>query len=105
MYSSEHLEDVINVLERHKYNYTPFSHRNGKCSINSELLLKQLKLNEEEIRNKAIDDFVEALKGKYEEEGFDKYLRVDDYYSYRDSCAMLEKYIDKIAEQMKKGEV
>ena len=53
--------------------------------------------------NKAIDEFAEMLKEKYEEHNLDLCLRQNDYYSYANSCIQLENYIDKIAEQMKAG--
>lgn len=53
--------------------------------------------------NKAIDEFAEMLKEKYEEHNFDLCLRQNDYYSYSNSCMLFESYIDKIAEQMKEG--
>lgn len=56
---------------------------------------------EAEIRNKAIDEFAEMLKEKYEEHNFDLCLRQNHYYSYSNSCMLFESYIDKIAEQMK----
>lgn len=52
---------------------------------------------------KAIDEFAEMLKEKYEEHNLDLCLRQNDYYSYANSCIQLENYIDKIAEQMKAG--
>lgn len=57
----------------------------------------------EEIRNKAIDEFAETLKEKYEEHNFGLCLRQNDYYSYSNSCMLFENYIDKIAEQLKAG--
>lgn len=57
----------------------------------------------ERIRAKAIDEFAEMLKEKYEEHNLDLCLRQNDYYSYANSCIQLENYIDKIAEQMKAG--
>ena len=56
-----------------------------------------------EIRTKAIDEFAEMLKEKYEEHNFDLCLRQNDYYSYSNSCMLFESYIDEIAEQMKGG--
>lgn len=56
-----------------------------------------------EIRAKAIDEFAEMLKEKYEEHNFDLCLRQNDYYSYSNSCMLFESYIDEIAEQMKVG--
>ena len=53
-------------------------------------------------RNKAIDEFAEMLKEKYEEHNFDLCLRQNDYYSYSNSCMLFESYIDEIAEQMRK---
>lgn len=58
---------------------------------------------EKEIRAKAIDDFAEMLKEKYEEHNFDLCLRQNDYYSYSNSCMLFESYIDEIAEQLKAG--
>ena len=54
-------------------------------------------------RNKAIDEFAETLKEKYEEHNFGLCLRQNDYYSYSNSCMLFENYIDKIAEQLKAG--
>lgn len=59
---------------------------------------------EREIRAKAIDEFAETLKEKYEEHNFDLCLRQNDYYSYSNSCMLFESYIDEIAEQLKAGE-
>lgn len=53
--------------------------------------------------NKAIDEFAEMLKEKYEEHNLDLCLRQNDYYSYANSCIQLENYIDKTAEQLKAG--
>lgn len=53
--------------------------------------------------NRAIDEFAEMLKEKYEEHNFDLCLRQNDYYSYSNSCMLFESYIDKIAEQLKAG--
>lgn len=64
---------------------------------------KEVELSEKEIRAKAIDEFAEMLKEKYEEHILDLCLRQNDYYSYANSCIQLENYIDKIAEQMKAG--
>lgn len=58
----------------------------------------------EDYRNKAIDEFAEMLKEKYEEHNFDLCLRQNDYYSYSNSCMLFESYIDKITEQMKAGD-
>lgn len=54
---------------------------------------------------KAIQDFAESLKEKYEEHNFDLCLRQNDYYSYSNSCMLFESYIDEIAERMKAGGV
>jgi hypothetical protein len=65
---------------------------------------RQIKEYDKEIRAKAIDEFAEMLKEKYEEHNFDLCLRQNDYYSYSNSCMLFESYIDEIAEQLKAGE-
>ena len=65
---------------------------------------KEVELSEQKIRAKAIDEFAERLKEKYEEHNFDLCLRQNYYYSYSNSCMLFESYIDKIAEQLKAGD-
>lgn len=58
------------------------------------------------IRNKAIDDFVEKLKANYEDdEDIYAILSDNDTYAYATSCVLFEEYIDRIAEQLKGGGV
>lgn len=89
MYDSDNLKCMINCLEEYGYAYTKYEHSNGYCTINSDLLLKQLKLNEQEIRAKAIDEFAERLKEKY------------GCLGYIDEITFEE--VDEIADQMKAG--
>ena len=56
---------------------------------------------ETEIRNKAIDDFAEALKKYYQCYDIDLCLQDNDHLNYTDSRIALESYIDEIAEQLK----
>ena len=53
--------------------------------------------------NKAIDEFAETLKEKYEEYNFHLCLKQNDYYSYSNSCMAFEYYVDDIAKQLKAG--
>ena len=106
MYDSNNLQDMINVLERYKYNYTKYNHKNGYCSINSDLLLKQLKLNKQEIRTQVIDEFVEQLKSdEFQKYTLDMVFETSRDLSYSQCINAFEEYIDEIAEQMKVGAV
>lgn len=71
--------------------------------VTLEVKVDSIKYHDEKIRNKAIDEFAETLKEKYEEHNFHLCLRQNDYYSYSNSCMLFENYIDKIAEQLKAG--
>ena len=71
--------------------------------ITNEIQYNNCKKLLAEERNKAIDEFAETLKEKYEEHNFDLCLRQNDYYSYSNSCMLFESYIDEIAEQLKAG--
>lgn len=66
-------------------------------------IFNNLENHDKAIRDKAIDEFAETLKEKYEEHNFDLCLRQNDYYSYSNSCMLFESYIDEIAEQLKAG--
>lgn len=92
MYNGDNLNDMIAVLEQYKYEYTKYYHANGCCAINSTLLLNQLKLNEQKIRAKTIDEFAEA---------FDKWIKSDAKRTYYWTEFQVE--FMKIAEQMKGG--
>ena len=69
----------------------------------AEVSVTELDTMFREIRAKAIDEFAEMLKEKYEEHKFDLCLRQNDYYSYSNSCMLFESYIDDIAKQSKAG--
>ena len=94
MYDRDNLQCMIDCLEENRYAYTNYSHRNGCCSINSDLLLKQLKLNEKEIGAKVIDEFAKRLKEEY------KPCQETDKEIYTKVCNR----IDKIAEEMRGAE-
>ena len=89
MYDSEKISNMIKTLEEHSYSYTHYKHQNGEGCINTEILLKQLKLNETEIRAKAIDEFADQMK-RLNEEG-------------EISVAGWNRIVDNIAEKMKAG--
>lgn len=117
------VNEIIELLdkEENKYGGATGKERELNLSVNGEFLgsIKRAKLDgwgdglitdvtlelqcKEEIRGKAIDEFAEMLKEKYEEHNFDLCLRQNDYYSYSNSCMLFESYIDEIAEQLKAG--
>ena len=41
-YNSDSVDDMISALKKHGYGYTEYTHKNGKCSINTDILLKIL---------------------------------------------------------------
>ena len=51
VYSSDSVDDMISILKKHGYGYTEYSHKNGKCSINTDTLLKILEkqIKEEDV--------------------------------------------------------
>lgn len=56
------------------------------------------------IYNKALDDLRNELKTHYTEYDVDSVLEDTDRYSYTMACNYLEDYIDKITEELKRGE-
>lgn len=69
----------------------------GRTIITTDTTLEEIK---KEVRNKAIDEFVERLKAKVEEKiSLQMFLDEDDLLD-KDQ---IDKYIDEIAEQMKAG--
>lgn len=88
--------EEIDIIHKYKGYYVC-----PKCGRDTERLYEIE--HDKEIRAKAIDEFAEMLKEKYEEHNLDLCLRQNDYCSYANSCRQLENYIDKIAEQMKAG--
>jgi hypothetical protein len=57
--------------------------------------------NEQEIRNKAISDFAEQLKLKYQCYDIDLCFQDNDHLSYTNSCIAFESFIDEIAKELK----
>ena len=41
-YNSDSVDDMIFTLKKYGYGCTEYKHRNGKCSINTDTLLKTL---------------------------------------------------------------
>ncbi len=110
MYDSEKISNMIKTLEEHSYSYTHYKHQNGEGCINTEILLKQLKLNETEIRAKAIAEFAEQYKKEnVAPKVYERIFRMvqlgesdfKEVTNYIDSlyCDLA----DKVAEQMKTG--
>ena len=54
-----------------------------------------------EIRAKAIEEFAEQLKKKYEHCVVNDILMNNDVMSYTNSCSVFESFIDEIAEEMR----
>lgn len=50
-YDSENIEDMISILKKSGYKYTSYNHKNGSCSINTNILLDAI-----EKKNKKQDD-------------------------------------------------
>ena len=67
MNSSDSLDNMITNLEQYRYSYTTYLHANGCGSINSDILLNQLKLNEHEIRASAVNELREKLSARMSE--------------------------------------
>lgn len=93
---SRNKQDLINYIRTIENNWK-------NQLITNEIQYNNCKKLLAEERNNAIDEFAEMLKDKYSEHKVDNYLRVDDYYSYSDSCKVLENYIDEIKQEMKAG--
>ena len=36
-YDSENIEDMISILKKSGYKYTSYNHKNGSCSINTNI--------------------------------------------------------------------
>lgn len=104
--SEQERNGILNAIEIIK-NYIELTNtieNNWKNQlITNEIQYNNCKKLLAEERNNAIDEFAEMLKDKYSEHKVDNYLRVDDYYSYSDSCKALENYIDEIKQKMKEG--
>ncbi len=47
-YNSESINEMFSTLKQYGYGYTEYSHKNGKCSINTDILLKAMKKQIEE---------------------------------------------------------
>lgn len=41
-YNLENINEMISTLRRYGYEYTQYNHKNGKCTINTNILLKVL---------------------------------------------------------------
>lgn len=93
---SRNKQDLINYIRTIEKNWE-------NALITNDIQYHNCKRLLSEERNKAIDEFAETLKEKYEEHNFGLCLRQNDYYSYSNSCMLFENYIDKIAEQLKAG--
>lgn len=61
--------------------------------------------NIDNIYIRAIDDFAKALTIMYKEYDIDDVFESSDTYSYINACYIFERYIHKIAEQLKEGVV
>ena len=42
LYNLDSVDYMISTLKKHGYEYTEYNHKNGKCSINTDILLKIL---------------------------------------------------------------
>ena len=66
-------------------------------------LLEFFLTKENEIKNRAINDFAKMLKSEYEKYDIDDVFENSDI-AYTDACYIFEQYIEQIAEQLKVGE-
>lgn len=92
-YNSDSIEDMIECLDKHKYDYTQYKHKNGYCSINSDILLNQLQLNKQELRAQVIDEFTKEIR--------DWQIDIQDNEYDADKFDFVFERIYEIAEQMK----
>ena len=46
--NSDSIDDMISTLKKHGHEYTEYNHKNGRCYINTDTLLKTLEKQIEE---------------------------------------------------------
>lgn len=50
-YNSDDIKDMFTTLKQYGYDYTQYSHKNGKCTINTNVLLETI---EKQIKEKGM---------------------------------------------------
>ncbi len=87
-YDSENIEDMVSILKKSGYKYTAYNHKNGSCSINTNILLDAIEKKNEKQDNTTtlIDtgDYVTTAYGSMDYYkctvcGYDEILNYDNF--------------------------
>lgn len=103
MFNNESLNTFLEVLETHGYDYTEYKHQNGKCCIKTNVLINQLKLNEESIRKQTIEDFVKKIQEKEESlflQDYGGFCDNSNERSYNNGILAMDDLIEDVAREM-----
>lgn len=103
------MEELEKTCENCKYEHEDIEGANCRHCIHNAVEHfepKEKVLSETEIRNKAIDEFVERLKSdEFQKYNLDMVFETSRDLSYSHCINAFHEYVDEIAEQMKAGAV